>query len=95
MFTNSDFELTFCLANVLVVTDFASKHVYYILSGAITYMIFLIGSLGSCTIEIFTFVEYFGDRTVSVITDCLLLDFPYYVYSGCTGRQFRPDQFIF
>ena len=79
MFTNSDFELAFCLSHVLVITDFA----YIPHFGWCSYLyVVLIGSICICTFKIFSFVEYFWDRTVSVFTDCLLGDCSHLVYDG-------------
>ena len=91
MFSNSDFELAFCLSYVLLVTDFASKHIHQILGSAVAYMIFLIRPFCICTGEIFMFVEYLWDRTISVVADCLFRDDSRAVFDRRDRGQFGPD----
>ena len=77
-------ESLLCLAHVLVFTDFACQHIYHILGSAIAYIVFFIGSLSFCTFKIFTFVEYFQDWAISVVTDWF---FPYCLnFVGCWGN---------
>ena len=89
MFPNPNSELAFGLAYVLMVTGFAGKHIYHILCGTVSYMIFLIGAFSGSTIKGVFFHKDSVDRTVSMFTNSF---FMYRSVSYCrsrgTGGQF-------